>query len=119
LLLQAGLLKIDRSLVNGIGHNPAIPVTAAMAMVQSLRLKTLSEGVETAQQAGSVRTAASPPGFYYSEAVPADSFTELLRRQFTGRGLALAAVGSACAFEFSRYSGQAFRSRRAPSKVQG
>jgi EAL domain-containing protein (putative c-di-GMP-specific phosphodiesterase class I) len=52
--LPVRAIKIDRSFVNGIGHNPGDTalVTAVMAMAHNLRLKTLSVGVETAQQAG-------------------------------------------------------------------
>jgi diguanylate cyclase (GGDEF)-like protein len=78
-------LKIDRSFVHGIGHNPSNTalVTAVIALAQSLHLKTLAEGVETAQQVHFLKShgCLAAQGFYYSEAVPPDSFTELLRKQ--------------------------------------
>ncbi len=78
-------LKIDRSFVSGIGQdsNDTALVTAIISMAQSLRLKVLAEGVETAEQIEFLRThgCLSAQGYYYSAAVAADDFTELLRRQ--------------------------------------
>jgi diguanylate cyclase (GGDEF)-like protein/PAS domain S-box-containing protein len=78
-------LKIDRSFVSGIGQdsNDTALVTAIISMAQSLRLKVLAEGVETAEQIEFLRThgCLSAQGYYYSEAVAADDFTKLLRRQ--------------------------------------
>jgi diguanylate cyclase (GGDEF)-like protein len=75
-------LKIDQSFVRGIGNNRGNTalVMAVIAMAQSLDLKVLAEGVETAQQAGFLKSHGCPAaqGFYYSEAVPPDSFTALL-----------------------------------------
>ncbi|MDB5765081.1 MAG: hypothetical protein JWQ21_4076 [Herminiimonas sp.] len=80
-------LKIDRSFVNGIGRNSndTALVTAIIAMAQSLHLKVLAEGVETAQQVGFLMShgCLSAQGFYYSEAVAAEDFTDLLRNQDT------------------------------------
>jgi EAL domain-containing protein (putative c-di-GMP-specific phosphodiesterase class I) len=78
-------LKIDRSFISGIGQdsNDTALVTAIISMAQSLRLKVLAEGVETAEQIEFLRThgCLSAQGYYYSAAVAADDFTELLRRQ--------------------------------------
>jgi EAL domain-containing protein (putative c-di-GMP-specific phosphodiesterase class I) len=78
-------LKIDRLFVNGIGQDPhdTAIVTAIIAMAQNLHLKVIAEGVETLQQVNFLkeRGCLAAQGFYYSEAVPADTFTELLRVQ--------------------------------------
>ena len=78
-------LKIDRSFVSGIGQdsNHTALVGAIISMAQSLRLKVLAEGVETLQQVDFLQThgCLSAQGYYYSEAVPADAFIDLLRRR--------------------------------------
>jgi diguanylate cyclase (GGDEF)-like protein/PAS domain S-box-containing protein len=80
-------LKIDRSFVNGIGQdsNDTALVTAIISMAQSLRLNVLAEGVETSEQSEFLQThgCVSAQGYYYSKAVPADAFTDLLRGQNT------------------------------------
>jgi diguanylate cyclase (GGDEF)-like protein/PAS domain S-box-containing protein len=76
------VLKIDRSFVSGIGEdtNDTAIVTAIIAMAESLRLDVIAEGVESAEQAAFLKSRGCrvAQGFYYSKAVPADSFTELL-----------------------------------------
>jgi diguanylate cyclase (GGDEF)-like protein len=78
-------LKIDRSFVSGIGQdsNDTALVTAIISMAHSLRLKVLAEGVETPEQVDFLQAhgCLSAQGFYYSQPVSADEFTELLRRQ--------------------------------------
>jgi EAL domain-containing protein (putative c-di-GMP-specific phosphodiesterase class I) len=81
-------LKIDRSFVSGIAENPGDTalVTAVIAMAHSLHLEVLAEGVETEQQEAFLKSHGcfAAQGFYYSAAVPADAFTELLRKQSAG-----------------------------------
>jgi diguanylate cyclase (GGDEF)-like protein len=81
-------LKIDRSFVRGIDENPGDTtlVTAVIAMAHSLHLEVLAEGVETEQQENFLKSHGcyAAQGFYYSAAVPADAFTELLRQQTDG-----------------------------------
>ncbi len=78
-------LKIDRSFVSGIGQDSSDTalVSAIISMAHSLRLKVLAEGVETPEQVDFLRShgCLSAQGFYYSRAIPADDFTELLRKQ--------------------------------------
>lgn len=77
-------LKIDRSFINGIGHdsNDTALVKAIIAMANSLRLKVLAEGVETVQQVDFLKTHGCPfaQGYYYSKALPADVFTRMLHK---------------------------------------
>ena len=75
-------LKIDRSFVNRIGlgfHDDAI-VTAIIALAQSLRLRVLAEGTETAAQIEFLRERGcrAAQGYFYSWPVDADAFTALL-----------------------------------------
>jgi diguanylate cyclase (GGDEF)-like protein len=77
-------LKIDRSFVRGIDHSGSDTslVTAIIAMARSLHLEVLAEGVETAEQESFLKSRGclAAQGFYYSPALPADAFTELLRQ---------------------------------------
>jgi EAL domain-containing protein (putative c-di-GMP-specific phosphodiesterase class I) len=78
-------LKIDQSFVRGIDQNAndTALVTAIIAMGNSLHLKVLAEGVETSQQAAFLLShgCLAAQGFYYSEAVPADVFINILEKQ--------------------------------------
>ncbi|HJW55370.1 MAG TPA: EAL domain-containing protein [Burkholderiaceae bacterium] len=75
-------LKIDQSFVRGITQNANDPslVIAIIAMAHSLNLGVLAEGVETPEQASFLmkHNCRCAQGFYYSTAVPAENFTELL-----------------------------------------
>jgi diguanylate cyclase (GGDEF)-like protein/PAS domain S-box-containing protein len=77
-------LKIDQSFVAGIAcnANDRALVSAIVAMAKSLQLKVLAEGVETSLQADFLREQGCPTaqGFYYSEAVPPEILTEMLRK---------------------------------------
>lgn len=75
-------LKIDRSFVIEINrdtHDAAI-VTAIIAMAHSLHLNVIAEGVDQAEHIAflTAHGCLAAQGFYYSEAVPAESFTQLL-----------------------------------------
>ena len=78
-------LKIDKSFVRGIGQaqNDEAITSAIIAMAQSLNLKVIAEGVETAEQAAFLRAhqCLNVQGFYYSKPVPAEAFAELLGKQ--------------------------------------
>jgi diguanylate cyclase (GGDEF)-like protein len=75
-------LKIDRSFVIGINeetHDAAI-VTAIIAMAHSLHLNLIAEGVDRAEHVSflTAHGCLAAQGFYYSQAVPADTLTQLL-----------------------------------------
>ncbi|HKQ30819.1 MAG TPA: bifunctional diguanylate cyclase/phosphodiesterase, partial [Burkholderiales bacterium] len=76
------VLKIDHSFVSGIGQDPndTAIVGAIIAMAESLQIKVVAEGVETEEQANFLRTrdCHAAQGFYYSKALPADKFLQLL-----------------------------------------
>jgi len=80
-------LKIDRSFVNRIGlafHDDAI-VSAIIALAQSLHLRVLAEGVETAAQIEFLRGRGcrAAQGYFYSWPVDPDKLIELLTRSHT------------------------------------
>jgi diguanylate cyclase (GGDEF)-like protein/PAS domain S-box-containing protein len=78
-------LKIDRTFIQGIGcsSNDTALVNAIISMAQSLHLTVMAEGVETLEQATFLmsRGCRTAQGFYYSEPVPAERLTEMLRIQ--------------------------------------
>ena len=77
-------LKLDRAFVNRIGlafHDDAI-VNAIIALAQSLHLRVLAEGVETAAQIEFLRGRGcrAAQGYYYSWPLDQHELTELLGR---------------------------------------
>jgi len=78
-------LKIDRSFIDGVDEDPsdAAIVTAIIAMAQSLHLEIVAEGVENEGQIRflQARGCRLGQGYYYSPAVPANVFDQLLQCQ--------------------------------------
>ncbi|MDR2838121.1 MAG: EAL domain-containing protein [Azonexus sp.] len=80
-----GKLKIDRSFVNDLEHDPDDRAIAStiVNMGRSLRLAVLAEGVETCEQLALLRTMGCElaQGFLFSRPLPAGEIIELLRQQ--------------------------------------
>jgi diguanylate cyclase (GGDEF)-like protein len=78
-------IKVDRSFVRDLPRNTDdIAVTdAIIALGRAMKLNVIAEGVESSAQVELLRDHACDEfqGFYFSKAVPADQFAELLRRQ--------------------------------------
>ena len=77
-------LKIDRSFVNQItpgGGQGSTIVKAVIGLAQSLNLRVVAEGVETAEQLEFLRAhhCDEAQGFLFSRPVPSDQFAQLLR----------------------------------------
>jgi diguanylate cyclase (GGDEF)-like protein len=77
-------LKIDRSFINEIVSRPddASIVRAIVSLAHSLRLKVVAEGVETREQLDFLKILGCDQyqGYFFSPALPAAQFAELLRR---------------------------------------
>jgi diguanylate cyclase (GGDEF)-like protein len=75
-------LKIDQSFVRWITTNPneATLVSAIIHMGQSLHLRVIAEGVETAEDLAFLKAhnCDEAQGYYFSRPVPADQFAKLL-----------------------------------------
>jgi diguanylate cyclase (GGDEF)-like protein/PAS domain S-box-containing protein len=77
-------LKIDQSFVRQIttGGADAVVVKAAINMAQSLKLRSVAEGVETQAELNFLRAhqCDEAQGYYFSRPVPAEQFVGLLER---------------------------------------
>jgi EAL domain-containing protein (putative c-di-GMP-specific phosphodiesterase class I) len=75
-------LKIDQSFVREIIANPddAVIVNAIIGLARSLNLRTIAEGVETAEQLARLQSwgCNAYQGFLFSEALSAADFKKLL-----------------------------------------
>jgi EAL domain-containing protein (putative c-di-GMP-specific phosphodiesterase class I) len=76
-------VKIDQSFVRDVGRTArSHELTAAVvALAHQIGIRTIAEGVETAEQANALRAMGCElaQGFYFSRPVPADELSELLR----------------------------------------
>lgn len=81
--LAIDVLKIDQSFVRDIStdQNDAAIVRAITTMARSLGMRTIAEGVETAEQLDYLRRHGCDEmqGYHFSKPLPAEEFTELLR----------------------------------------
>jgi len=80
--LPVDCLKIDRSLVKGVGHDAedTAIVRAVVTLAQSLGIVVTAEGVETAEQLAQLRALGCDlgQGYYFARPVAADRLPELL-----------------------------------------
>ncbi len=79
------VLKIDRSFICGITHDPSqLNITRAIiAMAHSLQLDVVAEGVESPEQADLLRKESCDliQGYLYGRPMPAEEFTQRLAEQ--------------------------------------
>jgi len=79
-------LKIDRSFISRVTENSAdaVLVSTIIGMAESLNLRVVAEGVETAGQYNflSEQRCHEIQGFYFSKPLPAESFADLVRSGF-------------------------------------
>jgi diguanylate cyclase (GGDEF)-like protein/PAS domain S-box-containing protein len=82
-------LKIDQSFIRQIAESPdeTTIVTAIINMGQSLRLRVIAEGVETAEDLAFLRRhdCDEAQGYYFSRPVPAEQFAALLKAEQINR----------------------------------
>ncbi len=80
--LPVDCLKIDRSLVKGVGHDTedTAIVRAVVTLAQSLGIVVTAEGVETGEQLAQLRALGCEQGqgYYFARPVAADRLPELL-----------------------------------------
>jgi diguanylate cyclase (GGDEF)-like protein len=80
--LPVDRVKVDRSLIEGLGTDPSQPalVAAVLQLVRACGLEAVWEGVETAEQAEHLRNLGclSAQGYYFSKPVPPEQIPELL-----------------------------------------
>ncbi len=78
-------IKIDKSFIDDVTTNEesATIVSAILAMARELNIKTLAEGVETAEQLKFLKDRGCQciQGYYFSKPLPWDEFAKLLQEQ--------------------------------------
>jgi diguanylate cyclase (GGDEF)-like protein len=83
--LPVDRVKVDRSLIHGLGTDPSQPalVAAVLQLVRACGLEAVWEGVETAEQAEILRSLGclSAQGYYFSRPVPPEQVPDLLAAQ--------------------------------------
>jgi diguanylate cyclase (GGDEF)-like protein/PAS domain S-box-containing protein len=85
------ILKIDRSFVEGIDgndHDERTLVRSILRLAHSLKLETVAEGVERAEQLVQLRAlgARMGQGFYFAHPMPAEAFIEHVRAEERAAG---------------------------------
>jgi diguanylate cyclase len=79
----ADTLKIDRSFVSGLGHDEraTMVVKAILGLARNLGLRTVAEGVETAEQAELLTALGCDlaQGWYFAKALEVDEFEAYFR----------------------------------------
>lgn len=80
--LPVDRVKVDRSLIEGLGTDPSQPalVAAVLQLVRACGLEAVWEGVETAEQAEQLRNLGclSAQGYFFSKPVPSEQVPGLL-----------------------------------------
>ncbi|MDX1654865.1 MAG: GGDEF domain-containing phosphodiesterase, partial [Candidatus Competibacteraceae bacterium] len=86
--LPVDRLKIDRSFIQDIAADPGDTaiIRAIIALAHNLKLKVTAEGVETQAQLAFLQTRAcdEAQGWLFSQALPAEQLTDLLRNRVLG-----------------------------------
>lgn len=81
----AQVLKIDQAFVRGMqpGNLDSRLVDGIISLAGTFNMETCAEGVETAEQAESLKAAGCTrlQGYYFGKPVSAEAFTELLKKQ--------------------------------------
>jgi len=93
-----GKLKIDKSFVDGVGHDSqdAAIASSIIALGHSLGLEVLGEGIETEEQLNFLRHKGcnQGQGYLFSRAIPSQQITDLL----AGNGIKDCRIGGVSAF---------------------
>jgi diguanylate cyclase (GGDEF)-like protein len=84
--LPVDRVKVDRSLIVGLGTDPSQPalVAAVLQLVRACGLEAVWEGVETAEQAEHLRNLGclSAQGYFFSKPLPAEDIPALVAAAF-------------------------------------
>ncbi|HEY8753384.1 MAG TPA: EAL domain-containing protein [Arthrobacter sp.] len=82
--LPVDRVKVDRSLIEGLGTDPSQPalVAAVLQLIRACGLEAVWEGVETAEQAEQLRDLGclSAQGYFFSKPLPPEQIPELLAK---------------------------------------
>ena len=85
------VLKIDQSFVQNIesAKDDGIIISAIISMANSLKLKVVAEGIETAKQLAFLKSrhCEEGQGYYYSHPLNSDEFAELLLKNMTPKSV--------------------------------
>ena len=92
------MLKVDRSFVDGLGHEPedTAIVAAVVGMAHALELSVVAEGVETEEQLARLRTLGCEyaQGYYFARPQRADAIDTLLKSEHMAAQRAQATAGN-------------------------